>query len=386
LTIMLLRRAYLACGGHYSPGIARLIGTRLLSTSPAEAHLAKNAAAEGVVVLDSGLQYRVLHEGPADGASPLPTSMCSCHYEGKLYDGTVFDSSYARGSPTSFAPNQVIPGWTEALQLMKEGDKWELTIPPALGYGSRGAGPKIPPHSVLIFTLELLKVNKPSPFAWLFDPLNATLAALAAVGLYLGNTYLGMVGGAGGSGARGPSMMPDEAARPEDPRVYLDMEVGGRPAGRVELQLFSAVVPKTAENFRCLCTGEKGVGSSGKPLHYKGSTFHRVIPGFMCQGGDFTAGNGTGGESIYGAKFADEWENGTVRHSEPMLLSMANAGRNTNGSQFFLTTAKTAHLDGRHVVFGKVVKGEAVVRAIEAVGSGNGATSKVVRIADCGQL
>lgn len=106
----------------------------------------------------------------------------------------------------------------------------------------------------------------------------------------------------------------------------------------------------------------------------------------MCQGGDFTAGNGTGGESIYGAKFADEWENGTVRHSEPMLLSMANAGRNTNGSQFFLTTAKTAHLDGRHVVFGKVVKGEAVVRAIEAVGSGNGATSKVVRIADCGQL
>ena len=127
------------------------------------------------------------------------------------------------------------------------------------------------------------------------------------------------------------------------------------------------------------------MGQSGKPLHFKGSSFHRVITQFMCQGGDFTRGNGTGGESIYGAKFADEWENGVVAHA-PYVLSMANAGRNTNGSQFFLTTAPTPHLDGKHVVFGKVVGGQSVVKAIEAVGSGSGTTSQTVRVADCGQL
>merc|ERR1711879_343176 len=124
----------------------------------------------------------------------------------------------------------------------------------------------------------------------------------------------------------------------------------------------------------------------GKPLHYKGSAFHRVIPGFMCQGGDFTAGNGTGGESIYGDRFADEWTNGYIAHSQPMLLSMANAGPNTNGSQFFLTTAVTPHLDAKHVVFGRVAKGEDVVKKIEAVGSGSGSTSKAVIVADCGEV
>merc|ERR1711953_688798 len=112
------------------------------------------------------------------------------------------------------------------------------------------------------------------------------------------------------------------------------------------------------------CTGEAGTGSSGKPLHFKGCTFHRVIPGFMCQGGDFTHGNGVGGESIYGTTFRDEFEHGVIRHSQPMLLSMANAGPNTNGSQFFLTTAVTPHLDGKHVVFGRVAKGEDVVKQI----------------------
>ncbi|URD93758.1 PPIases accelerate the folding of proteins (By similarity) [Musa troglodytarum] len=132
------------------------------------------------------------------------------------------------------------------------------------------------------------------------------------------------------------------------------------------MELYADVTPKTA--------GEKGMGRSGKPLHYKGSSFHRVIPGFMCQGGDFTRGNGTGGESIYGEKFADE--NFVKKHTSPGVLSMANAGKNTN----------TSWLDGKHVVFGRVVEGMEVVKAIEAVGSQSGTTKKPVVVADCGQL
>merc|ERR1711966_565868 len=149
-------------------------------------------------------------------------------------------------------------------------------------------------------------------------------------------------------------------------------------------ELRADVTPKTAENFRALCTGEKGTGKSGKPLHFKGSAFHRVITDFMCQGGDFTAGNGTGGESIYGSKFADE--NFTLKHTGPGTLSMANAGPNTNGSQFFICTVVTSWLDGRHVVFGRVTDGMDVVKSIEKVGSQSGKTAKTVTIADCGQL
>ena len=174
---------------------------------------------------------------------------------------------------------------------------------------------------------------------------------------------------------------------PTNPVVFFDLKIGNGPSGRVEMELFKDVVPKTAENFRALCTGEKGKGKFGSQLHYKNSTFHRVIPQFMCQGGDFTRGDGTGGESIYGIKFPDESFAGRAgRHFGPGTLSMANAGPNTNGSQFFICTAPTEWLDGKHVVFGQIISGYDVIKRIEGVGSRNGATREKVTIADCGEV
>lgn len=167
-------------------------------------------------------------------------------------------------------------------------------------------------------------------------------------------------------------------------RVYFHIQINGRDVGEVTFELYDDIVPKTAENFRALCTGEKGEGSTGKPLSYQGSIFHRVIKGFMIQGGDFTAGNGTGGGSIYGEKFEDE--NFESKHDRPFLLSMANAGPGTNGSQFFVTTIATPNLDNKHVVFGEVISGKSVIRKIEDLPTQNDKPTKEVKISACGQL
>lgn len=163
----------------------------------------------------------------------------------------------------------------------------------------------------------------------------------------------------------------------KNPQVYFDIKIGKTNVGRVIMMLRNDIAPKTAENFRCLCTHEKGYG-------YQGSTFHRIIPEFMCQGGDFTNHNGTGGKSIYGRKFEDE--NFVLKHTGPGTLSMANSGPNTNGSQFFLCTAKTEWLDGKHVVFGHVISGLDVLKKMEKYGSKTGTPTEKIIISACGEL
>ena len=178
----------------------------------------------------------------------------------------------------------------------------------------------------------------------------------------------------------------NQASSSSNPRVFFEIEIDGKPQGRIVMELFKNIVPRTVENFRQLCTGEAGRSkTSGKILSFKNSIFHRVIKGFMMQGGDFTNFNGTGGESIYGNKFPDE--NFKLRHTSKGLLSMANAGKNTNGSQFFLTFAVTPWLDGKHVVFGRVESGYNICEKIERMPT-NSNDKPMMRVAvvNCGEI
>ena len=206
-------------------------------------------------------------------------------------------------------------------------------------------------------------------------------------------------------------MLVDEVAGlPGNPRVFFDVDIDGKRVGRIEMELFASLCPKTCENFRCLCTGERGVGLSDVPLWFKGNVFHRVLPDFMCQAGDLTHLNGTGGESIYGQFFDDEYDDGYVSHDRSMLMSaspasfffarprppmrlhraMANLGPekpNTNSSQFFFTVFQAKHLDGKHVCFGRVTKGGGVVKRVDFCGTPvSGKPQKTIVIADCGEL
>lgn len=180
------------------------------------------------------------------------------------------------------------------------------------------------------------------------------------------------------NGADGPV----SPSAPITSRVYFDINVQNQPLGRIVIGLYGSTTPKTCQNFETLCKGS--ASSNGQLLSFKDSAFHRIIPNFMLQGGDFTDFNGRGGESIYGTKFADE--NFKVKHEAPMYLSMANSGPNSNGSQFFITTVKTSWLDGKHVVFGKVLEGEELVKRIEAQGTNSGTPKTKVSIAESGEL
>lgn len=170
----------------------------------------------------------------------------------------------------------------------------------------------------------------------------------------------------------------------KNPIVFFDISINKEFVGRMQIELYANIVPQTAENFRCLCTGEKGIGKSGKALHFMDTIFHRIIPKFMAQGGDLTNGDGTGGDSIYGLTFKDE--SFSISHSEPGILSMANAGPDTNASQFFLTFGKCSWLDGKHVGFGKVIDGMDILKEIESMGTNSGKPTKEVKILGCGEI
>ena len=300
------------------------------------------------------------------------------HYVGTLEsDGTQFDSSRERGTPLPFTvgQGQMIKGFDDGVLGMKIGEMKTLVLPPSMAYGD------VSPENVL-------RVPKKD----VVDAIGAEECVIGAklmVGQGMPATITEITEEEIALDANHPlagqtlkfevelmDLQRTEVKHNDKFKCFFEIDLDGEPSGRIVMELRGDVAPKTCENFRALCTGEAGFG-------YEGSPFHRVIPGFMCQGGDFTNQNGTGGKSIFGNKFEDE--NFVLKHEGAGTLSMANAGPNTNGSQFFLCTGETQWLDGKHVVFGKVVEGMDVVAAIEAVGSQSGKTSKKVTVRASGE-
>jgi len=382
------------------------------TTEEGKAFLTKTLKTRGWKETASGLQYKLLKRGPLGdkGLSPNVSSPCSVHYVGKTIKGEVFDSSRSRGRPAEFKPSDVISGWTEMLMMMHEGDQYEIVVPAELAYKGRRMGSLITPGSVLCFELELIKVknsdevyNPMKLIQSLKDiPAQGWVLVVYAILFALTHVFKDKIWP---KKQFAKLLVADVKDKPENVRCFLDIKIGtdiDAIKGRIEVELFNSACPKTCENFRALCTGEKGkckrkswwVSGYNKPrpLHYKGSKFHRIIKRFMAQGGDI---DGNGGESIYGITFPDEFAtHGYVPHSEAYLLSMANFGPNTNASQFFITFTPAAHLDQKHVVFGRVVKGAALVDDMERVApsdgskvlSSSGLPNETVTIVDCGQL
>jgi len=291
-------------------------------------------------------------------------------------------STGSAARPKKVIPSKVIAGWRQAMLLMRPGDKWKLYLPSDLAYSGASkhvdGEEKIKPGEVIIFELELVQVIE---YHWWYqEGLHWWHVGIGLAALVWLIKYLISLDSVDENAPKKPGnkKLIDVKNQPSNSRVFMEICVGKDITGRVEIELFTSFAPKTCENFRALCTGEKGFG-------FKDSKFHRVIAGFMCQGGDFTEGNGTGGKSIYGRTFADEWDNGWISHLEPGLMSMANSGPDSNGSQFFITTKRCPHLDNKHVVFGRVVEGLQFVHTeIETI-EGTPPTKPVV-ITDCGEI
>ena len=300
------------------------------------------------------------------------------HYVGTLDDGEQFDSSRERGEPIAFTVGggMMIPGFDNGVLGMAVGETKSLKCPPADAYGEVNEANvmKVPKAEVVDAVGEEHAVVGSKLMVG--QGMTAVISEVTDDEVTLDCNHP-LAGKTLNFDIEVMSIDRVEVKHRDKFKCFFDVEIGGEAAGKIVMELRGDVVPKTCENFRALCTMEKGFG-------YKGSPFHRVIPGFMCQGGDFTNRNGTGGKSIFGAKFEDE--NFVLKHEGEGILSMANAGPGTNGSQFFLCTAETAWLDGKHVVFGKVVEGMDVVKAVEEVGSQSGKTSKEVLVVDSGEM